>query len=170
MRELRRRSLEVLFASSRHGFRRGIRCNAPRTVETGAINYGVVHHGPIDISVVNDRGIYICHSSVIAEGITRPHAADKTNTRIAKTIINTTIEADMRTPEAGMPTVHAAHKAPITGSPKQTRFGRRNPNSAQCYTGSTFLNGIDKRRFTALTINIAQLEISDNLAISASVH
>jgi hypothetical protein len=97
---------------------------------------------PVDLDIADDRSVHINvaddmdvdvgDSAVVGEVSAAPFAADEAYAKVAKAVVNPAVEADTRSPVAGMPDVHAAAKPPVTGSPKQARLrsedpGARNP-------------------------------------------
>src|SRR6185437_256583 len=77
----------------------------------------VVHnHGPVvDIGDVDIR--HVRNGAVIHDVAAAPVTALETNTAVTVTIVHAAVEADVRTPVAGMPQVGAINPAPVTGSP-----------------------------------------------------
>jgi len=86
-------------------------------VEAGAIHYRIVDDGPVDISVVNNRGIYIHDGRIVPEVTAVPFTPNKTHSPITITIIDAAIKADMRSPISAMPAIDTAGVTPITRRP-----------------------------------------------------
>src|SRR5580704_19053773 len=108
------------------------RCDAARpAIKAGAIHGGVVDdHRFVDVGVVDDGGVHVDYRGVICETPATPFAAEKPNAAIAKAIIHAAVEADVRSPIARMPSVHAAAPAPVAWSPKQAH-----PRGSEPHTG-----------------------------------
>ena len=120
VRHLVRSRLEMMLVHRRTLLRIGLCSDSTLAIEARSINIRVIHYSSIDIRIVNDRRIYVGHSSVVVEGIPAPLSADKTDTPIAEAIVDTAVEAHVRTPVTGVPRIQAAGKAPIAR--ESTRF------------------------------------------------
>jgi len=81
------------------------------------IHHGIVDDGPVDIRIVNDRGVDIHYGRIVPEVPAMPFPPDKPRSPIAVTIIDTAIKSDMRSPIPSMPAVDAAGITPITRCP-----------------------------------------------------
>src|SRR5208337_5111865 len=68
------------------------------------------------------------HGAVVEEGGTSPLAASETYATVAEAVVNPAIEADMRSPIAGVPAIQAAREAPVAGGP-QHAHRRNHPGS-----------------------------------------
>jgi hypothetical protein len=79
----------------------------------------VMHHGYVDVV---DRAI-------VEEMSGPPVAALVACAYVSETVINATIEADVRTPVAMEEAVSSANVAPIAGSPERTLVGRLRPHA-----------------------------------------
>src|SRR6266852_6917087 len=101
--------------------------SARPAVEADAIH--VVHyHRPV-VVVVNHRDVDVGNRAVVLKSSSAPFAAIETYTRVAIPIINSTIEAHVRSPVTGVPQVNAFRKTPITRRPKKANFRRHHPCS-----------------------------------------
>src|ERR1700676_4292396 len=98
------------------------RYSASSSVVTHMIITGnVVDHSPIHIGVVNHRGVYVHHRRVVSKHSAIPASAKEPNSTIAKSIINSAVESDVRPPISCVKKIPAAAPAPITGRPKIPR-------------------------------------------------
>src|SRR5262249_26284846 len=90
---------------------------------------GVVDDGAVDVDVMHDRGVYVDHGGVVTEVAAFPAAADEADAAVAIAVVNATVETDMGTPVAAVPSVDAAALTPVTRRPKETRSGGCDPNA-----------------------------------------
>src|SRR5439155_6160355 len=105
-------------------------CYSPGTaVIANAIYRGrVVDYGCV-VNVVNVGDVHVVDGLVVVELPSSPIAAIVAATGIPVAIGNATIEADDRTPVAGMPVVQRVVKRPVPGRPKQAGFGGKRPRT-----------------------------------------
>lgn len=83
----------------------------PGTIEARVIvDVRVIHDGAIDIGVMDDSGVYMRVSRVIAEDAGRPRATHEADACIAETIVDAAIEADVRPPVTRVPGVNSSAK------------------------------------------------------------
>ncbi len=75
------------------------------------------------VRVVNDVDVYICDGAVVVEVAAAPVTARVADAGVAEPIIYAAIEANLRAPVAGIPTIETAGECPIAGSPEQTESG-----------------------------------------------
>jgi len=108
---------------------RARRCSAGTAVIADAIYRGRVVDYGCAVNVVNVGDVHIVDGLVVVELPSSPIAAIVTATRIPVAIGNATVEADDRTPVAGMPVVQPVVKRPVTGRPKQAGFGGQRPRA-----------------------------------------
>src|SRR6185437_3440061 len=101
--------------------------NAVATVEAHVTEV-VDHHGPVvdvrHVDVGNVRDCAVVHHMAAA-----PESACVTNTGVAKPVVHTAIEADVRAPVTGMPEIGSASPAPVAGGPQKTGTRREYPGS-----------------------------------------
>src|SRR5438132_1033652 len=83
------------------------------SVETRSGIRIVVDYSVVNIGVVNDRRIHSGHRGIVAIDIPRPFATHKTYSAVTKTVVNATIEADVRAPIAAVPGIDATIKTPV---------------------------------------------------------
>src|SRR5260370_36660017 len=118
MRNLSGGRCHMLFAARGRlrGSRRG--GDSVRAVEAGPVHgCVVVDYGLVDIRVIDDGRVHVGDCGVIAEMLAHPHSATESDTGISEPIIHAAVEADVRAPVSGVPSVVAASKSPIAGSP-----------------------------------------------------
>lgn len=75
-------------------------------------------HDFVVVHIVNDRSIHIGDAPVIFESVAIPIAAFITAAHISEAVVDSTVEAHMRTPVASVPQVTAAGKAPERRCPQ----------------------------------------------------
>lgn len=68
----------------------------------------VLHHGAIDICVVDVDIVYAHNCGVVFETMVVPPAADKANAHVAESVVHAAIEAHVRSPISGMEDVDSA--------------------------------------------------------------
>src|SRR5579863_453532 len=131
VRSLQRCRLNVRFAAGCDFL--SVRTRAQSTgaaVETGAVHGRVVHDdGAVDVGVVDDSFVHVNDSGVVCEHAAAPFSADEADAAVAEAVVNATIEADVRSPIAGVPCINAAAPTPVTRSPEQPDAGWCNPHS-----------------------------------------
>jgi len=92
--------------------------DAAWAVEAGAIhNGGVIDHGTVDIDIAHHAGVYVHNRGVIAKRSAGPITASETNTTVAESVVDAAVETDVRAPIAGVPSINAAAKTPVSRSP-----------------------------------------------------
>jgi hypothetical protein len=98
------------------------------TVEADAVYRGAVHDGGV-IGVVYDGDVYVGHGAVVEEFAASPSAAKEADSGVAETVVDSAIEANFRTPVAGVPKIGVVLPGPITRSPEQADLGRLDPGA-----------------------------------------
>src|SRR5882762_6214162 len=86
------------------------------TIETDAIHGDVVDHRLV-VDIGDVRGTDVDHLAVVVHMAALPVAALIARTGVAKTIVHTAVESDMRSPISRVPQVGAASEAPVAGCP-----------------------------------------------------
>ncbi len=92
------------------------------------VHGGVVDHGPV-VNIVNVRDVHVIHRAVVVEGSMIPVSAFIADTTVAETVVDATVEADMRAPIALIPSVGVAAPTPVTGSPEKANLGSHHPRT-----------------------------------------
>lgn len=124
---LRRRSLEVMLALSRHFRRRWTGCPPARTIE--AISWSAGHNRrAIDVDVAKTRA-NAQHGRVVAENVPGPHSAQKADADVAEAVVHTAVKSDVRTPVSFMPHIDSVDESPIPRRPQQTHCWRQHPHA-----------------------------------------
>ena len=110
-----------VFLASRGLFRRGgLSDGATRAaVVTDTIDSRIVIDDGGVVGVVDHCRVDVCHSRVVAIHAAVPRPADEPNPGVPEAVVNSTIEADVRSPVAGVPRIDAASPAPIARRPQQ---------------------------------------------------
>src|SRR6266478_4604465 len=78
------------------------------TVETGPAYRSVVVDDGCGVGVAHDRNVYVGHRTVVVVCAVSPVAAEETDAGVAEPVVNSAIEADLRSPVAGVPHVEVA--------------------------------------------------------------
>jgi hypothetical protein len=78
---------------------------------------GIIDAGPVDIGIMDDRGVDPCHRRIIPEMTAIPFSPIITMPAISIPIIYPAIIPDMRTPVTGIPGIDPTDKPPISGCP-----------------------------------------------------
>jgi hypothetical protein len=68
----------------------------------------ITYHRTVDISIVDNSPVYVYHRGIVTELVAFPPAAAVTIATIAVTIVNATIESNMRAPVAYVKSVKTA--------------------------------------------------------------
>lgn len=110
------------------GIRLGI-CSAAAAVEAGAVPIPIVVDDRPVVGVVDVRDVYVVHGAVVGEDAAPPESTKIANADVAKTVIDSAVESDVRAPVASMPTVEAITPTPVAGRPQETDPGRTNPSA-----------------------------------------
>jgi hypothetical protein len=100
---------------------------ATATVVGDAVDGRVVHDDRAVVDVRDPRDVDVVDGAVVVKVMTLPVATVIAATGIAIAVVNSAVEADVRTPEAAMQNVAATEEAPVGGSPKSTVEGRSAP-------------------------------------------
>ena len=103
--------------------------SASPAVEAHAIHRHVANDRPIHVGVVNHLGVNVHYGRVVREHSVIPASADEADSAIAKSIINSAVESDVRSPISRMPEIAAGAPAPVTGRPEQSNLGRLDPST-----------------------------------------
>src|SRR5580704_1885137 len=120
---------DVVIAIRGHlrGTRTGVDA-AATAVEADAIHFAVVGHCAV-IDVVNVVNVDVADAAIVEKVTAAPVAAFEAETAVTETVINSAIEADVRTPVTGVPEISAVAPAPITGSPEKSDARRDDPSA-----------------------------------------
>lgn len=77
----------------------------------------VLHHGAIDIGVVDVNVVYVHNGCVVFKTMVVPPAADKADAHVTKSVVHAAVESDVGSPVSGMKDVNAARPAPVGRRP-----------------------------------------------------
>src|SRR5208282_1968054 len=102
---------------------------ATLTTVKGHVRIVVHNDGPVDVNIPDNGCVHVYNSRVVEEGSATPFAAVEAVAAVAESVINAAIKSNLRPPITGIPNVHALVPAPVTGGPKQARFGRFDPRT-----------------------------------------
>ncbi len=83
------------------------------------------------VDVTNDRRIHVIDRPVVGEcaPVLIPVAALVTSARVARTVVDAAVVADVRAPVAAIEAVAGIGKFPVGWSPERANVGRNNPSS-----------------------------------------
>src|ERR1700728_1856472 len=98
------------------------------TVE-GNVRRVIHNNGAVHVNIGDRRGVHVHHSGVVEEISAAPFAATEAGAAISKAVVNTAIEANLRSPVTAVPGVGAVVPAPVAGSPEQTGLRRLDPGA-----------------------------------------
>ena len=102
-------------------------CSAGAAVVTHAIDGHVVDHRLV-VRVVYHRHIgNVGHRTVIGERVADPASTGESHADVTEAVVDSTIEADVRAPVAGMKGIDTADKAPIAWGPQHSDAWRLVP-------------------------------------------
>jgi len=114
---------------ARESFLRGCRTRGDAAAAAVVADVRVVDHDIPLINVVYDRDVYIVDTAVIEKIAAAPVAAGVADAGITETVVDAAVEADLRSPVAGVPDVGAAIPAPVARRPEKSNRGRFDPSS-----------------------------------------
>ena len=131
------RGADVLFLCGRRPsvmlareiFLRGGRTRGDAAAAAVVADVGVVDDDIPLINIVYDRDVYIVDAAVIEKIAAAPVAAGVADAGITETVVDATVEADLRSPVTGVPDVGAAIPAPVARGPEKSNRGRLDPSS-----------------------------------------
>ncbi len=126
---LRGRCIHVPVAIRGHLSRTRTRIDsAAAAVIAHATVLAIVDHRFV-VHVVNVGHVDVVHRAVVEEMTAVPVSAFVTEAAVSEAVINAAVEADMRSPETGVPEIASAAPAPITGSPQKADLWRQDPSA-----------------------------------------
>jgi hypothetical protein len=128
MLNLRRNRRYALLVQYRQFGRRGSNGEPPGATGVAHFGGGVIGDRVV-IDVVNDGSIHIVHGAIVVEYTSVPVPSLIAATAITEAVIDTAIEADVRTPVAVMPPIAPAKERPIRRRPERTDVGSNYPCS-----------------------------------------
>ena len=109
--------------------RRGTPLHSTRTAIECNVGFVINDHCTVHVDVGDVNGVYVHDRGVVKEMAFAPFAAAEALAAVAKSIVDSTVEADMRAPVTAVPNVEAVVPSPIPGSPQQARFGHFYPGA-----------------------------------------
>src|SRR5579863_744519 len=124
---------DVAFAGGEALLRRGLMLDSAGSAVVG--NVGVVHDGVVmddglvHVGVVDDGRVHVNDCGVIGELAAAPLAAGKADAHVAEAIVDTAVEADVRSPVAFVEEELAAFPTPPGRGPQKADGGRGNPGA-----------------------------------------
>jgi len=90
----------------------------------------VIHDdGTIYVDVGDVDGVYMHDGRVVEEAATAPFTAIEAVAAVSVSVIDATVESNLRTPISGIPEIGAVVPAPVAGRPQQARFGSFDPGA-----------------------------------------
>ena len=108
--------------------RRACGNSAAAAIVAHPIHIAIVHHGSV-VHVVNVRSVDVVHRAVVKEMIAAPVAALVAESAVTEAVVNAAVEADMWSPETGVPEISTAAPAPIAWSPQKSDTWRKHPGA-----------------------------------------
>lgn len=87
-------------------------------IEADTVDGDVIDHSLV-VDVGHVEAAEIGYRTVVVERAAAPVTAAETNAGISKTVVDTTVEAYVRTPIASVPDIKTAAPSPVAGSPQQ---------------------------------------------------
>src|SRR5580698_11549037 len=124
--------LEVVFAAEAGFFRAGLANDAAGAVEAGVVDVddGVaLNDGAVDVDVRYVDAAEVGDRAVVGEDSAAPLTAEEADAAVAEAVVDAAIEADMRTPVAGVPSVESAGITPVARGPEKADRGRLHPDA-----------------------------------------
>ena len=114
-----------------------------------AVVADMVHGSVVDyrlvVNIVNVRDVDVIHRAVVVEGSVIPIAALIADTAIAVPVVDATVETDLRTPVATIPSVGISAPTPITRGPEQAHRGGHHPGTRHPKVAFTPISPVSRR-------------------------
>ena len=86
-------------------------------VITDVIVGGVVDYGLV-VDIVNVRDVHVIHRAVVVEGAVSPISALIADTTITKAVVDATVEPNLSSPVAAIPSIGIVTPTPVTRRPE----------------------------------------------------
>ena len=103
--------------------------SARAAVETDACDVALIYNDALFVNVVNDSHVHIGYGSVVVVVATAPVSAVEPCAGIPEAIVNSSVEADSRSPVAAVPNVEAFTPTPIAGGPEEAGLWSNHPRA-----------------------------------------
>jgi hypothetical protein len=113
-------------------------------VEADTIHRDVVDHRPV-IDVGDMNAAQVGHRPVVVKCPVAPVTALEADTTVSVTVVDTTVEAYMGPPIAGVPRIGAAAPGPVARRPQQTGGRRQHPRARHPVIVSIVIGPITRR-------------------------
>src|SRR5580658_7647458 len=98
------------------------------SVVANAIDRGVIDHGRV-VNIVHVRDIHVVDGTVVEELSTSPFATLIAIAEVAKSVVDSTVESNVRTPIADVEKECRATPTPPSRSPQESRLRRHHPRT-----------------------------------------
>src|SRR5271154_3732605 len=106
----------------------GLRSDTTRTAIEAGPQHSASHHRPA-VHIADMRGADVHYGSVVEEMAAVPVATLKAVATKPKAVIDPAVEADMRSPVAGVPEISTSAPAPVARRPQKPRRRRQHPRA-----------------------------------------
>src|SRR5260370_28011097 len=83
----------------------------------------VVHDDRLVIDIGHVGDVHVSDTTVVEKSVTSPLPAEKADARVAKAVLDATVEADVRTPVAAVPSIESIIPTPVARSPEHPHRG-----------------------------------------------
>src|SRR5208283_4817052 len=100
----------------------------------------VIHDHVALVHVPHIDDIDIHDGAVIEEAAATPLAAPEADAAVSEAVVNAAIEADVRSPVAGVPRIKAAAPSPVAGGPEHAN-GRYDPGAGNPVVAAVVIPG-----------------------------
>jgi hypothetical protein len=83
----------------------------------------VVHDDRLVIDIGDVGDVHVSDTTVVEKSVTSPLPAEKADAGVAKAVVDATVEADVRTPVAAVPSIESIIPTPVARSPEHANGG-----------------------------------------------
>src|SRR5580698_2354528 len=110
-------------------FLRGRRTSRDTAMPAVIADVAAVLDNRLLINIVDNVDVHIVHPTVIEKVAAVPVTTGIAGADVTKSVVDSTVEADLRAPVAGIPKIGAVNPTPVTRRPEKTYFGRFHPRA-----------------------------------------
>ena len=110
-------------------FLRGRRTSRDTAMPAVIADVAAVLDNRLLINIVDNVDVHIIHPAVIEKVAAVPVTTGIAGADVTKSVVDSTVEADLRAPVAGIPKIGAVNPTPVTRRPEKTYFGRFHPRA-----------------------------------------
>ncbi len=126
---LHARGADVVLVFGSHLLRAGASVDAAAPPVEAGVVADVVDVDVLHVGVVDDGAVHVHDRGVVGEVTALPTTAEEADATVTEAVVNTAVEADMRTPVAAVEDEGAPAPAPVAGGPEQTIGGGLHPDA-----------------------------------------